>query len=234
MQEDSRGVKVDRDRRKVLEGAGYDGRCPRTEENQRDVETNAQCRARGSGGQIGEEVEPEDVEGDWERQSDGDGVAYDGRRCRMDGATSGARGDSKRVDTRSLAEVRSSQQERRQRTMAHVPEPSTPLPNDPKRPTNPPNPPRRRGRLKTRPRRVSPAGSRKSTHQAIWSRRIRCICCIWTGDGAGAIARPRNAKTRRWSRSRPTAHTGNSKDLAEPRLAISGNCSSAAHRCHLE
>ena len=171
MQEDSRGVKVDRDRRKVLEGAGYDGRCPRTEENQRDVETNAQCRARGSGGQIGEEVEPEDVEGDWERQSDGDGVAYDGRRCRMDGATSGARGDSKRVDTRSLAEVRSSQQERRQRTMAHVPEPSTPLPNDPKRPTNPPNPPRRRGRLKTRPRRVSPAGSRKSTHQAIWSRR---------------------------------------------------------------
>ena len=96
VQEESRAVEVDWDRQMVVEGAGYDGGCPRTEENQRDVKTSAQCRVRGPEGHSGEEVEPGEVDSERERQSDGNGVRYDGRRCRTDGATSGARHDSKR------------------------------------------------------------------------------------------------------------------------------------------
>ena len=57
----------------------------------------------------------------------------------MDGVTSGARHDSKRVGTKLLAVEKVRQYERRNNTKPHVPEPFTPLPNDPKRPTDPPN-----------------------------------------------------------------------------------------------
>ena len=102
-----------------------------------------------------QEDESEDVGGERECESDGDGVEMDGRRCRMDGATSGASSDSKRVDTRSLAEIRSSQQERRQRTTAHAPRTSTPTLRYARSLSDHVDPPRRRGRLKTIPRRVS-------------------------------------------------------------------------------
>ena len=171
VQEKSRRAEVDRDRRKVLEGAGHDGKRPKSEENQRDVETNALCRVRGPGGHRGEEVESGDVEGDREHQSDGDGIEMDGRQWRMDGATSGARHDSKRVGTKLLAGDEEGQHERRKHTTAHVPEPSTPAHEYPRRPTDHPNPPRRRGRLKTKTRRVSQTRARKSTYQAIRSRR---------------------------------------------------------------
>ena len=79
-------------------------------------------------------VESGDIDGEQERQSDGDGIGYDRTGCRMDGTTSGK---SKRLDTRPLAETDSSQHEQRERCergTAHVPEPSTPPPDHHRRP----------------------------------------------------------------------------------------------------
>ena len=53
-EEASGGVEVDWDRRKVVKDAGYHGRHPRTEEDQRYVETSAPYRDRGSGGHLGD------------------------------------------------------------------------------------------------------------------------------------------------------------------------------------
>ena len=174
MQGKSRGVEVVRGRRKVVDVAGYDVKHPRTEENERGVDMNALRRDKGPGGHRGKpeevRVESGDVEDNRERHNDGDGIEMsDGRPGAADGATSGAGSDSKRVDTRLLAGDEGGQLERRNRTTAHVPEPSTPAPEYPRRSTDQPNPPRRRGRLKTKHRRVSRARSRKSTHQAIQS-----------------------------------------------------------------
>ena len=143
------------DRAKVVEGAGYNGKPPESVRNQRDVDMNALCRVRGLGGRIVEEVGPGDVEDDRERRSDGNGDDTDGIRGGMDDATSGVSGESKRLDTRPLAETDSSQHKRRERGMAHVPERSTPPPDHHRRPTDHPNPPRRRGRIKTRSRKIS-------------------------------------------------------------------------------
>ena len=152
---ESRGVVDDQDRRKVIEGGEYDGERTRTEENERVVETNAQRRDTGPGGQLGERGGLGDVKCDRERQSDGDGVEMDGNRCRMDGATSGASGGSKRLDTRPLAETDSSQHEQRKYKIAHVPQPSIPPPCYARSLSTYVDPPRRRGRLKSRPRNVS-------------------------------------------------------------------------------
>ena len=168
MQEESTGVEVDRDRRKVVEGAEHDGRRPKTKESERYVSTNASRRDRGPGGHRGKEEASGSVGGERERQGDGDGVVYEGNRCRTDGATSGARHDSKRVGTKPLAENESSQHERWNHERAHVPEPSTPPPEYHRRPTDQPNPPRRRGRIKTRPRSVSTS---RRAYQATRSRR---------------------------------------------------------------
>ena len=43
VQEESKGIEVDRDRQKVVEGIGHDGKHPKIEENQRDVKMNVQC-----------------------------------------------------------------------------------------------------------------------------------------------------------------------------------------------
>ena len=53
VQGDSKGVEVDPDRHEVVEGAEHDGKRPKSEEDQRYVETNAQCRDRGPGGHRG-------------------------------------------------------------------------------------------------------------------------------------------------------------------------------------
>ena len=126
------------------------------------VETNALRRVRGPGGHLGEEVEPGDIEDDRERWSDGNGDDTDWIRGGMDDAASGASGESKRLNTRPLAETDSSQHEQRKRGTAHVPEPSTPPPDHHRRPMDHVNPPRRRGCMKTKPRQVSQTRSRRS------------------------------------------------------------------------
>ena len=176
LQGDSRDIEADPDRGNVVMRAGYNGKRPRNQENERGADTNALRRVRGPGGQLGEEVGLGDVEGDWKRLSDGEGIEMDGIRHGMDGAASGASGESKRLDTRPLAETDSSQhewRERRERRTAHVPEPSTPPPDHHRRPTDHPNPPRRRGRIKTRTRKISQTRARKLTHHFERSRRGR-------------------------------------------------------------
>ena len=91
----SRGVEGVRDRVKVVNGAGYDGNRPRSQENERVDKANTPCRDRGPGGDSGEQVESGDVGSDQEHQSDGDGNEMDGIRGGMGGATSGTRRDSK-------------------------------------------------------------------------------------------------------------------------------------------
>ena len=157
----------------------------------------------------------------------------------MDGATNSAGGDLKQVDTRPLAEVELSQHEWWNHERAHVPEPSTPPSEYSRWPTDHPNPPRRRGRIKTRPREASIEKIHSPSHM-VASRpyrasRICCICCTGTWNGVGAIPSHDVRRRSQWSRSRPTAHTLELQErLAEPQLAISGNHSSAARRCHLE
>ena len=128
---------------------------PRRVRNERVDETNAPCRANWPGGHGGEQIGWGDIEGDQERQSDGDGDQRGGRRGGKDGATSGARRDPKRVETTPLAAGETGQHGRRNRRTTDVPETSKPPPIHPRWPTDHPNPPRRRGRLKSRPRRVS-------------------------------------------------------------------------------
>ena len=156
--EKSEVVEGDPDRAKVVKGAGYNGKRPKSVRDERDVEMNTLRRDRGPGGHLDQTVKSGDVGGKQERLSDGEGIEMDGIRYGMDGAASGASGESKRLDTRPLAETDSSQHERREqreRRTAHVPEPSTPPPDHHRRPMDHVNPPCRRGRMKTKPRQVS-------------------------------------------------------------------------------
>ena len=171
VQEESRGVEVDRDHQKVVDSAGHDGKRPKSEEDERGVDMNALRRVRGPRGHVDQEVESGDVGSERERESDGDGVQMAVIGCRMDSAMSGACCDLVQVRTRPLAGNEEGQHGRRNRTMDSAPKPSKPPAEYAIPPTDHVNPPRRRGRPKTRPSRVSPAGSRKSTHQAIRSRR---------------------------------------------------------------
>ena len=170
LQGESEVIEGDPDRAIVVDSAEYDGTHPRSDGSTRVVETNAPCRDNRLGGHIGERGGPGDAEGDWERLSDGEGIEMDRTGCQMDGATSGARCESKRLESHSLAVERVSQHERRNRTTDDAPRPSTPLPNDPKRPMDHPNPPRRRGKTKTRPRNIS---NPRWTYQATQTRRGR-------------------------------------------------------------
>ena len=166
LQGDSRVVEGVRDRRNVVDSAGYDRIRPRSDGNERVEETNAPCRDRGPGGHPGERVESGDAEGGRERQSDGDGDETDRRQ----GGEDGARSDSKRVDTSPLAEVETGQHGRRDHRMTHAHRPSTPPPTDHRHPTDQPNPPHRRGRIKTRPRNIS---TNQWTYQVMRTRRGR-------------------------------------------------------------
>ena len=163
----SKGVEGDSDSANVVDHAGYDGIHPRSRENERVNEMSVPCQDRGPGGHMGELVTSRGVEGDWRCRNDGQGIGYDGKACRMDGTTSGARRDSKRVKTDPLAIEKEGQHERRKRTTSDVPRPSTPLPIHPRRPTEPVDPPRRQGQMKLRPRKISQADKKKTTYRVI-------------------------------------------------------------------
>jgi hypothetical protein len=164
LQGEPRGEEIVPDRDKDVEHAEYDGNRPRSEENARGVETSAPCRDTGPPGHMGERIESGGDGGSRERQSNGNGDQRGGIRCGKDDATSGARSDSKRVDTSLLAEGKAGQYERRKRETTDVPRPSTPPTDTSKRPMDHPNPPRRRGRLKSRPREVSTPGGPTRPH----------------------------------------------------------------------
>jgi hypothetical protein len=170
LQGESRGEEIVPDSDKDVEHAEYDGNRPRSEENARGVETSAPCRDTGPPGNMGERIESGGDGGSRERQSNGNGDQRGGIRCGKDDATSGARSDSKRVDTSLLAEGKAGQHERRKRETTDVPRPSTPPTDTSKRPMDHPNPPRHRGRLKTRPTRVS---NPRWTYQATRTRQGR-------------------------------------------------------------
>ena len=138
----SRVAKGDWDSAKVVDSAEYDGIGPSNDGNKRRVETNALCREVEPGGHLGEPEASRGVEGDWRRRNDGKGVGHDGKGCRMDGATSSARRDSKQVKTDPLAIEKEGQHKRRKRATSDVPRPSTPLPIHPRCPTEPIDPPR--------------------------------------------------------------------------------------------
>ena len=169
-EESSRGVEVVRDRKSIVDGAGYDRIRPVGNRNERGGDAKTPSRDRGPGGHRGKQGESGDVDGDRERQSDGERDEMDGRRGGMDGATSGARCESKRLETRPLAEDETDQHGQRKRTTGDAPRPSTQPTKRPRRPTDHPNPPRRRGRLKTRATSIS---TNQWTYQVTRTRRGR-------------------------------------------------------------
>lgn len=140
-----------------------DGKVPGNEGNARKVEANPQSRDPGPGGHLSDQIEVGDVGANWDRRNGADGVGYDGRSCRMDGAMSSARRDSKRAKTQLLvAEDDASQHGHRKSTMADAPGPSS-TPH-----THPPEylrPPQRRRRLKLRPTKVSRTHMHRQTYQ---------------------------------------------------------------------
>ena len=224
----TRGVERDWDPKTLVEDADYDGIHPRSDENERVVETNVLRRVGGPGGPEGDQEAMGDVEDDWDRQDDAEGVGCDGNGGRKGGATSAAHRNSKRVKTDVLAAYQGNQHEQRQRTTSDVPEPSNPPPNYPRRPYTHPNPPRRRGRLKTRPTSVS--YPERPTRP---SRRVEAKS--GKSDAPGMLY-----MDRRWCRSDPRSRYAKTRPLesiederatiAEPRLSISGNRASAARR----
>jgi hypothetical protein len=169
--EASRGVEGVWDRGTVVDSAEHDGISPSRVRNGREVDTNARDQRTRPGGHMGEPKASRDVEGDWSRESDGDGVGYHGERGKMEGVTSGACGDSKRVDPRPLADREGQHQRFTRNETAHVPEPSTPPTNDHKRSTELPDPPRRRGKLKSRTKRIRRSKMKKSTYRIVRPRR---------------------------------------------------------------
>ena len=84
---------------------------------------------------------------------------------------SSASHDSKRVGTRLLAGDKSGQHGKCKRAKTDVPGPSRPPPSHHRRPTEPVDPPRRRGRLKSRTRKIRSSISRKSTYRLVRPRR---------------------------------------------------------------
>jgi hypothetical protein len=80
-------------------------------------------RDKGPGGQLDLQETSKGVEGNWDRQTDDNGVGHEENEGRMDGATSSA---SKRLKTRPLAKNEIGQHEWRKRMPADVPEPSNP------------------------------------------------------------------------------------------------------------
>ena len=140
--EASRGVEGVRNCGKVVDGAEHNGIRPSSRGNEREVVPNPPCRDRRPRGHSGEQESSRVVEGDWRRRTDVEGVAYDWERREMDGATSGARRDSKRAETDPLAIEKEGQRERRKRTKNDLPRPSTPPPEHPRPLTDYVDPPR--------------------------------------------------------------------------------------------
>ncbi|KAF9239630.1 hypothetical protein BU15DRAFT_61857 [Melanogaster broomeanus] len=115
------------------------------------------------GGGICRRNQSSEDEGCTKGRSDRDGSGRDGGASGDDSATSSAGCESRRLVPKMLAEDEQSQHRAHIRTALNSPRPSPPLPNNTKRPTKPANPPRRRGRLKTRPRRVNRAPAHEET-----------------------------------------------------------------------
>jgi hypothetical protein len=79
----------------IVYRAGYEGICPRSDGNERVVETKALHQDPRPGGQLGERGQSGDVAGDLECRLDGEGIRYDGNEVGKDGATSAPRRSSK-------------------------------------------------------------------------------------------------------------------------------------------
>ncbi|KAF8119420.1 hypothetical protein EV363DRAFT_1410679 [Boletus edulis] len=117
------------DREKILEDTEYDGVHPRIDGNERVVKTNALHRVIGPGDPEGKQEVMGHVERDWRCRIHADTIHSNGRRGGNDGATSGTRRDSKRVETDALAAYHAGQHEQRRDTTNNVPGPSIPPPN---------------------------------------------------------------------------------------------------------
>ncbi|KAI6027886.1 hypothetical protein BKA83DRAFT_18592 [Pisolithus microcarpus] len=130
--------------------------CPEDTRNQRGVNMNPSSQIEGLGGQEEGSKMFGVVEDELRFQNDEEHVGMDGKWCRMDGATSSASRDSKRVETRLLAGDKGSGQHERQKQKPNdIPEPPTPLGIHLRRPTKPVIQPQRRRKLKSRSRSVS-------------------------------------------------------------------------------
>ena len=231
VQGDTKGVEVDLDHRKVIEGIGYDRKQAKSVRNKCSIDMNMLCWVRGLQGPLGEGVESGDAEGHWEYLSNCKGIEMDGIQGQMDSATSDASNNLKCVDTRLLAGDNAGQHEQCKHETAHIPEPFRPHEHQ-RWPMDQLNPPHCRGWLKTKSRRVSWARSRRLTYQVKWSCQghigwVRCIRYVyrdlgwWWNDcelqnGGQPHIVPEAART-----------------LAKLWLAMSGNRSSIAY-CHLE
>ncbi|KAF8129204.1 hypothetical protein EV363DRAFT_1169260, partial [Boletus edulis] len=113
--------------------------------NERSNDTNALRRHTGPGEHIGEQDQSRSIGGDRERETNADGVQTDGKRYEKGAATR----------NESLAESQASRHGKRNPMKTGVPEASKSPSNHPRRlTTDHANPPHRRGKLKTRPRKV--------------------------------------------------------------------------------
>ena len=152
-----------------------------------------------------------------------------------DGATSDACCESKRIETRSLAEQEGNQHERYKCTESDIPRLSTPPMNNLRRPTDLVNPPRRRGRLKRSLVRSEDRIWRRSTYQVVRPRRgqsgriERSGYVVYSQEMVQAQYRGaiREDEAARAYRGR-TARTWTARPLGEPRLSVSGKRASAA------
>ncbi|KAF9230148.1 hypothetical protein BU15DRAFT_83988 [Melanogaster broomeanus] len=154
-----------------------------------------------------------EVGGEMGDQSEGDDNGRNGGVNSDDGATSNAGRESRGLAPKMLAEDEARQDHWYvHRRRDDVPGPSTLPMNRPKRPTTSANPPRRRGRLKTRPRRsIGHPHTRKRApaqdmvtsgpYRANRSRRMHRICIKGTGGTSpgqqGPQARYSKCSTRR-------------------------------------
>ena len=103
------GVEDNSGGKTIVEDVEYNEIGPSSNWNERVDEMNAPRRKNRPGGHM---VEPEalkGVEGDRRCESDGKRILIHGKWSRKDGATSDTRRESKRLETRSLAEDESSQ-----------------------------------------------------------------------------------------------------------------------------
>ena len=167
MQGEPKVVEGNPDSEEVVDSAEYDWIGPSNDRNECVDETSALCRDRRPEGHLGKPEASKGVEGDWRRRNGVQGVGYARRRGSKDGATSGASHDSKRVGTGLLAGNKSGQNGKRKRAKTDIPGPSRPPPSHPRRSTEPVDPLRRRGRLKTRPKRIRRSKRRKSTYRVV-------------------------------------------------------------------
>jgi hypothetical protein len=228
--EASRGVEGVRDRGTVVDSAEHDRIGLSSDGNEREVGTNAQCRRNRPKGHLSKLKASKGAQGDWGRQTDVEDVGYDQERGEMGGATSGARRDSKRVETDPLAVEKEGQHERRKRRTSDVPRPSTPPPEYPRSLTDYVDQPRRRGRLKLRPRQISRAKMKRSTYRVVQPRRgeigrIGCVGHVVCGIGMlkEQFRSPKCEDDGTRAIEDDRVRCSKSATLGEPRLAIYGN-----------